>query len=166
MACFPLSGSSLSSWCIISGVRGMGSLPLLFIALDAHKYAPDSEPKLSLSLSMSPNLLPCSASKSNLFCCGVCALVVCIAGLPLVLSGTFGGVGVQKDRRVGSPVCVMTSLKGSLSRRPPCAYVVSAVCCPLPLGGSSVSGCCYVLGCSSMVSSSSCGLCGLDVGWC
>ena len=74
----------------------MGSVPLLFLAMDAPEYAPDREPKLSLSLSMSLDMLPCSATRSNLFCCVVCALVVCTAGLLLVLNGTLGGLVSQR----------------------------------------------------------------------
>ena len=100
----------------ISGVRGMGSLPLMFMAVDTREYAPDSEPKLSLSMSLSSNLLPCSASRPSLFGYGVCASVVCTIGLMLVLSGTFGGVGVPKDRRVSAHVYLVTGMKGILFR--------------------------------------------------
>jgi hypothetical protein len=96
----------------------MGSLPLLFLALAASEYAPDSEPKLSLSLPLSPDMLPSSANRSNLCCCGVYVVVFCTAGLQLVFSGTFARDGVPKVRRVGTLDCVMIGLKGILSRKP------------------------------------------------
>jgi len=143
----------------------MGFLSLLFLALDYLEYAPDSEPKLSLSLSLSSDLLPCSANMPNMLCCGVCAPVVCTAGLLLVLSGTFGGAGTPKDRRVGAHVCMVTGMKGILFRMSMWSSDVSATCCPLSMGGVSSTRCCAVLGRSSMVSSSSQGICGLAVGW-
>ena len=61
LAYFPLSGSSLSRRCSISGVSGIGSLPLLLLTLYCVLDAPDSEPKLRRSLSLSLVSLPCSA---------------------------------------------------------------------------------------------------------
>jgi len=69
LACFLFSGSSLSRRCSISGVSGIGSLPLLFLALECVPDALDNEPKLSQSLSLSLVPLPCSARGSNLFMC-------------------------------------------------------------------------------------------------
>ena len=63
-ACLPLSGSRRSSRCRISGVRGIGSLPLLPLEPDVAEFAPDTDPKLSLSLSLSAAPLPCCASMS------------------------------------------------------------------------------------------------------
>ena len=65
----------------------MGSLPLLFVALEAPEYAPESEPKISLSLSLSSDMLPYSASVSKLFCRGVFPTLACAAGLLLVIIG-------------------------------------------------------------------------------
>ena len=72
-ACFPLSGSRRSSRRKMSGVRGMGSLPLLPFALDAA----DVDPPLSIlelraSLPRSPDSLPCCLRGANLFVCSIC----------------------------------------------------------------------------------------------
>ncbi len=93
----------------------MGYLHLLFMALDAPEYAPDSEPKLSLLLSLPSGRLPFSASGSTMLFSGVTAPMVCTASLPLVLYGTFGGVGSPKDICVCPPVSLGTCLKDILS---------------------------------------------------
>jgi len=99
-------------------------------------------------------MLPCSASSSNLFCYVVCALVVCTAGMLLVLNGILEGAGVPKDRRMGAPVGGLNRMKGVPFRRSLWSSVASIVCCPLPLGGSSPSRCGDVPVYSSMVLSS------------
>ena len=60
LACFPLYGSMRSIRCIMSGVRGIGSLPLLPRDLDP-TLALDVELKLILSLSMPSAPLPSGA---------------------------------------------------------------------------------------------------------
>ena len=65
----PLSGSSLSNNCSISGVKGMGSLPSLPLELDVA----DVDPPLSLqelrtSLPFPPDTLPVSPRGSNRLC--------------------------------------------------------------------------------------------------
>jgi len=86
----------------------MGSLPLLFLALEAPEYAPDSESKLSHSLSLSSNLVLRSASVSNLFYRGAFLASACAAGVLVVMSGTLGGHGSAKDKHVGALVCMGT----------------------------------------------------------
>jgi hypothetical protein len=98
----------------MSGVRGIGSLPLLLLALDDPEYAADSEPKLSLSLSLSSDLLPYSVSESNVLCSGIFAPWACAAWLVLVLNGAVGGAGSPKDRWVGAHACPGVNLKGVL----------------------------------------------------
>jgi hypothetical protein len=105
----------------------MGSLPLLLLALEALKYAPDSEPKLSLSLSLSSDLLPCSASVSNLFYRGVFPTLACAAGLMLVLSGALVGHGSPKDKWVGAPVRLHAGLNVILFKDSVMASVVAAI---------------------------------------
>jgi len=65
-------------------------VPIVF-ELDAPEYALDSEPKPSLLMSLSSDLLPCSAIGSYLFLNGTFAPVVGADELPFVLNGTFGG---------------------------------------------------------------------------
>jgi hypothetical protein len=85
LACFPLSGSSLSRSCSISGVSGIGSLPLLMRALECVPEAPNSEPKDNRSLSLSFEPLPCSAIGPNLFCSGTPVPVGIASGALLAL---------------------------------------------------------------------------------
>jgi len=106
----------------------MGSLALLFPALEAPEYAPDGEPKLSLSLSISSDLLPCSASVSNLFCIGVFPTLACAAGMLLVLSGSLAGPRSPKGNLVAALVCMGASLNGILFKDSLITSVVAVVC--------------------------------------
>ncbi len=67
-ACFPLSGSRRSSSSKISGVRGIGSLPLFPLELEATDADPPlSIPELRSSLAMSHEFAPCCLRGANLF---------------------------------------------------------------------------------------------------
>ena len=63
----------------------MGSLPLLLRALEWVPKAPNSEPKLRRSLSLSLVPLPCYARGSNLFVCCVPAPVTGATGALLAM---------------------------------------------------------------------------------
>jgi hypothetical protein len=113
----------------LGGGGGYGFPDLMFMTtLEAPEYAPDSEPKLSLSWSMSCDLLPRFASVSHLFCKGVFLTSAYAAGLLVVLSGTLAGLGSAKDNRVGAPFCMGTGWNGILLKDSPIASDVSAVC--------------------------------------
>ena len=65
----PLPGSSLSSNCSISCVRGMGSIPLLPLELDVADVDPPlSMPKLKASLPFLLDTLPPSPRGENRVC--------------------------------------------------------------------------------------------------
>jgi len=108
LACFSLSGSRLSRRCSISGVNGIGSLPLLLRALECVLDAPDNEPKLRRSLSLSLIPLPCSAIGSYLIVSGIPvrvtgatgALLAMLALVPMVFHAVLDGNGFANDRRV------------------------------------------------------------------
>jgi len=113
-ACLPLSGSSLSSNCRISGVREMCSLSLLPLELDVD----DDEPILSMhelmtSLSFPPETLPFSPNGENLLCSGVVLVRFTTVGPLRVLCGTVGGSGVSNRRCVVGVVCMPIDVKGS-----------------------------------------------------
>ena len=110
LACFPLFGSSLSRRCSISGVSGIGSLTLMFPALECVPDALDNEPKLRRSLSLSLVPLPCSAIGSYLFMSWILALVAGAAGamlpllplVPMVSHVVLGGPGFANESQVRS----------------------------------------------------------------
>jgi hypothetical protein len=115
----------------------MGSLSMLFLALDALEYAPSNEPKLCLSLSMSSDRMPCSAIGSYLLDSGTFASLVEAAGPLLVLNRAFGGAGSQKNRWVYPLVCLGACLKGVLFIDSFISSDYVGVCSPLPLDGRS-----------------------------
>ena len=88
----------------------MGSLPLLLRALEYDPDALDNEPKLSRSLSLSLDPLPCFAIGSYLFLSGISAplagasgaLLALLARKPLVSHVVLDGSGVANERRVGT----------------------------------------------------------------
>ena len=106
LACFPLSDSNLSRRCKISGVSGIGSLPLLPLALEDV----EADPSLRMhalrgSLFLSLDMLTWSPSGVNLFCRGITSPLA-TAACPRAY-GIVGGAGVPKLRRVaaaGAPV--------------------------------------------------------------
>ena len=85
-------------------------MPLLFLVLECVPDAPDSEPKLSYSLSLSLVPLPYSSRGSNLFMCWVPAPVTGATGallalLPLVAIVSHvvrRGSGAANESRVGT----------------------------------------------------------------
>ena len=144
-ACFPLSGSNLSSRCSISGVKGIGSLPMLLRVLEYHD-ALSNEPKLGPSPSLSLDPLPCSAIGSYLFLSGIStplagasgAVLTLLALVPMVSHVVLGGSGAPNEMWVG-PGC--TCVDGA--RVPVYSYdvVCAAPCSPLPMGGNFVPFC-------------------------
>jgi len=136
-ACFPLSGSRRSKRSRISGVWGIGFLPLPRFELEAADVDPPlSIPELSASLLLSPVSLPCCRRGANLFWCST---LLRLSGSvpPRALMGTFGGSGMPKRRWVttggsGTPVDVVPANAAASAVPHVCA------CAPLPLGGISV----------------------------
>ena len=115
LACFPLSGSSLSRRCKISGVSGIGSLPVLPLALEEAEADPSLRiPELRGSLFLPLDMLAWSPSGVNLFCRGI-ASPLTTAACPRA-DGIVGGAGVPKLRRV-TAACAPVS---------PCGRVVAA----------------------------------------
>jgi len=88
----------------------MGSLPLRLRGLECDHDAPNSEPKLSRSLSMSLDPLPCTAIGSHLFLSGISAPLAgatsaplaLLALVPIVPHEVLGGSGFANERRVGT----------------------------------------------------------------
>ena len=152
-ACFPFSRSMRSRSCRISGVRGIGSLPLLPLELEADEDPPlRIIPELMFRLPYSPEFAPYCRRVANLFVCFTMLGLSCVVPAPLLM-GIVGGPGLPKLRRVGV-VCSAHVVAV------PSASVTIAVprvgaCTPLPLGGSSDLACCHVsMSASSIVSSS------------
>jgi len=121
LAFLPLSRSSLSRRCNISGVNGIGSLPLLPLALDEAHVVPSLRMlELRGSLFLPLDMLAWSPSGSNLFGRGI-APPLAAAACPRAY-GIVGGAGAPKLRRVttaGAPDC-------------PCDRVVAATVGPVP----------------------------------
>jgi len=172
-ACFTLSGSKLSSRCSISGVNGMGSLPLMLRALEYDHDAPDNEPKPSRSLSLSLDTLLWSAIGSYLFFSGISAPLAGATGallalqtlVPIVSHAVMGGFGDANERRVGT--CWTCDAGARLPLSSCCATVCAADGGPLPLRGRTIPCCCDGACCCSCISSScSCSSDGLAVSWC
>ena len=172
-ACFPLSGSSLSSRCSISGASGMSSLSLMLRALEYDSDALDNEPKLTRSLSLSLDSLLRSVIGLYLFLSGISAPLAGATGamlalLALVLMAShvvMGGSKIANERRVGTWWTCDTGARPPLSSC--CVAVRAGVGGPLPLGGKFVP--CYCGGaccCSCISLSCSCLSDGVDVSWC
>ena len=106
MACFPLSGCSLSKKCKISGVSGIGSLPLLPLALEEVVAQPSLRMhELKGSLFLPLDMWTWSPSGVNMFYRGITSPLA-TAACPRAY-GIVGGAGVPKLRRVavaGAPV--------------------------------------------------------------
>ena len=99
LACFPLSVSSLSKRCRISGVSGIGSLPLMPIALEEV----EADPSLRMtylrgSLCLPLDMLTWSPSGVNMFCRGIISPLAIAACHPRAY-GIVGGASVPKRRR-------------------------------------------------------------------
>jgi len=140
LACFPLSGSSLSRRCSISGVNGIGSLPMLLRALECVHEAPDSEPNDRRSLSLLFDPLPCSAIGPNLLLRGTPVPVGSASGalfalfpVTMVSHVLRGGHGAPKLRRV--------AIAGAVAC--PCGGVVAATVGDVSPGGFSVDPQCW-----------------------
>jgi hypothetical protein len=158
-----LSCSSRSRRCTISGVRGIGSLLLLPLELEAVEDSPLRIPELRLRLPCSLEFAPCCLRGANLFWCSTEMFPMLVP--PPGLMGRVGGSRVPKLRRV-TPSCSVPSCADALVAVAPAvvvppASVLSAVpravaFAPLPLGGRSVLGGCPVSASASSIVSSSC----------
>ena len=118
-------------------------MPLLFLALECAPDAPDNEPELSRSLSLSLVPLPCSARSLNLFMCCVPAPVTGATGallalLLLVANVSYvvlGAPGSANERRMGACCPCEAGVGFPLG---PCGDgICVGVAAPLPLGGNS-----------------------------
>ena len=117
-------------------MRGMGSLPLLPLALQEADVDPSLRmPKLRASVFRPSDILPCSPNDVNLFCRSSVVPLNVVA--PPRSYGTVGGFGVPKLKLVAA-MGTLVPTSGEISvvavdHVPPAGF-----CWPLPPGG----GCC------------------------
>ena len=95
---FLLCFSRRSNRSRISGVRGMDSLPLLPLELEAAEDDPPrSMPEVRSSLTLSPIALPSCLRGANMFCSSV-GYMLSKTLTPRALGRTVGGAGVPKSK--------------------------------------------------------------------
>jgi len=145
MECFSLSGSMQSSRCKISGVRGIGSLPLL-----PHDHDPtlalETELKLiSRSLSLPSVPMPSGASDAYVILCSVA--IIPTVGCPL--RALVGMVKVGRGPKSSLGTCLIGVTVALLML----SSIVSGRCKPGPLGGSSICPCFGIYCASSSMAS-------------
>ena len=153
LACFLLSGSRRSIRSSISGVRGVKSLPLLPLELEAADADPPRRiPELSASLPWSLDLVPCCLRGANMFCCSTELLSGFVPTLSLMDFSLVQGcqtLGGWHPWAVPPPVVV------ALDDGVP-VVVAPVGCTPLPLGGKyTVGAWCSPRHISAMLMSSS-----------
>jgi len=122
----------------ISGVRGIGSLLLLPLELEADVDPPLRIPEVRTTLPWSPEFAPCCRRGANLFWCSTELFHVCVP--PPSLMGYVGGSGMTNLRRVAPVGVVPPGAVVPAAAAPSVGALVSGT--PLPPVGISVVGAC------------------------